>query len=177
MRVSETSDDGQWGWTPGRIIATLLLVIVVGFWIWAFSPLAPNTHPDELDERAFADGARPFCIAAADELDTLPLATEAIDMGDRADQIDTGTAIYRSLLTELARVAPPAGTSDRVLVDAWLEDYSTYLGDRDRHAALLRDGIDQAFVTTAKGSRQITIPIDEFAKGNRIADCVTPQDL
>ncbi len=170
-------EQGTWGWTPGRVLATALLVIVVGFWVWAFSPFAPHTHPDELDDPAWAAAAGPLCENAEQVLDKLPRASDARTLVERADQIDAGTAIYRSLLADLAAIAPAASTEDGVVVREWLADYGTYLDDRDRHSELLRSGIDQPFETTSKARRQITIPVDEFAKGNRIAACVTPQDV
>ena len=171
--------EGTWGWTPGRVVAVALLVMIVAFWIWAFSPLAPNRHPDELDDPAFANAAGPLCAVAVAELDTVTPAFQAETMADRAGHIDAGTQIYRLLLDRLAAVAPndTGAGSDGDVVRRWLADYRVYLDDRDRHAAKLRDGIDEPFTTSIKARRQITLPIDEFAKGNRIADCVTPLDL
>jgi hypothetical protein len=172
-----SDQEGKWGWTPGRIVASVLLLVVAGFWVWAFSPFAPNEHPDELDDPAFAEAARPLCEAASDALDALPKAHLIDTALERADLIDEGTTIYRDLVAQLRETAPDPSTPDGDVVHRWLDDYEIYLSDRDRYAAKFRAGVDEAFEVTVKGEGQITDPIDAFTIGNRIADCATPQDV
>ena len=169
---------GRWGWTPGRIVSAVLLLGVIAFWVWAFSPLAPRGHPDELDDPAFAEAAEIRCAAAVDQVATeVPAANEATSTDNRADQIDASTAIFEEMLVDLAALAPAAGTSDREIVDRWLADWQIYIGDRYRYAERFRDGIDDRFEVTAVDEGQVTDPIDAFALANRMPSCASPQDV
>ena len=174
----DEGEQGRWGWTTGRIVSAVLLLCVIAFWIWAFSPLAPRGHPDELDDPAFAEDAEVRCAAAVDQVATeVPAASEATSTDDRADQIDASTAIFEEMLVDLTAIAPPAGTRDREIVDQWLADWQTYIGDRYRYADRFREGIDDRFEVTAVDEGQVTDPIDAFALANRMPSCASPQDV
>ncbi|MBD29336.1 MAG: hypothetical protein CL453_00015 [Acidimicrobiaceae bacterium] len=175
--MTETLDNGLRKFSIGRVISVLLLLAIALFWIWALSPLAPSGHPDKLDNSSFADEAKILCSLAEDELEEIPFAFEVASPSERADQIDRGTAIYRALISDLLSIAPDENTRDGRLVRLWLADYSVYLDDRDAYAAKFRNGIDEAFTVTKKGSRWVTDPVDEFAKGNKIRECLVPLDV
>jgi len=176
--LSISSDENIYKrWTTGRVISALLLVAIAGFWIWALSPLAPNGHPDKLDNPDFAMSAKALCADASADLGNLPLALMAASPEDRADQIDAGTAIYRDLLSDLLFIAPDEASRDGELVRLWLVDYEIYLSDRDAYAAKFRNGIDEAFTVTKKGKRWVTDPVDEFAKANKMRECLVPLDV
>jgi hypothetical protein len=174
--TSESSDDYK-RWTVGRIVSLLLLVLILGFWIWALSPLAPSGHPDKLDDPTFALEAGPLCTGAVSELAILPLALSSKSPEERAQLIDSGTVIYRNLLKSLAVLAPDEATSDGEIIRLWIDDYEVYLQDRDAYAQNFRNGIDEAFTVSKKGRRWVTEPIDEFAKANDIKECMTPLDV
>ena len=182
-RVNEVTDstrpvsNDSRRFTLGRGISLLLLLIIAIFWIWALSPLAPSGHPDKLDDSDFAIQAKALCTDAEKQLQEIPFALSAASPEERADQIDRGTAIYRDLLANLSDIAPDISTRDGELVRLWLTDYSIYLDDRDRYAEKFRDGIDEAFTVTKKGSRWVTDPVDEFAKANKIRECLVPLDV
>ena len=161
----------------GKVISVVLLLTIALFWIWALSPLAPSGHPDKLDDSSFATEAKILCSLAEKELKEIPFALEAASPDERADQIDQGTAIYRALVLDLSSIAPDENTRDGRLVRLWLADYSVYLDDRDTYAGKFRDGIDEAFTVTKKGSRWVTDPVDEFAKANKIRECLVPLDV
>jgi hypothetical protein len=161
----------------GKVISVVLLLTITLFWIWALSPLAPSGHPDKLDDSSFADEAKVLCGIAEEKLEEIPYAFSVKSPDERADQIDQGTAIYRNLLSELLLIAPEENTRDGRLVRLWIADYALYLDDRDNYAEQFRDGIDEAFTVTKKGSRWVTDPVDEFAKGNKIRECLVPLDV
>ena len=161
----------------GKIIPIVLLLTIALFWIWALSPLAPSGHPDKLDDSSFAAEAKILCGLAEEELKDIPFAFSASSPSERADQIDQGTAIYRALVADLLSIAPDQGTRDGRLVRLWLADYLVYLDDRDTYAMKFRNGIDEAFTVTKKGSRWVTDPVDEFAKANKIRECLVPLDV
>ncbi len=177
LRSPEPDEDGSWGWTPGRIASVLLLVAIVGFWMWAFSPLAPRGHPDELDNSAFTVQAEARCTIANDGLAAIPGAREAVDLEDRADQIEASTAVLHELIADLRDSSASLNASDGELVAFWLTDWDTYLADRERHTARLRAGEDPPFEVTAKNNDPVTAPIDLFATINRMPACVSPGDV
>ena len=74
-------------------------------------------------------------------------------------------------------IAPDQSTRDGRLVRLWLADYLVYLDDRDTYAMKFRNGIDEAFTVTKKGSRWVTDSVDEFAKANKIRECLVPLDV
>lgn len=171
-------DDGRWGWTPGRVISSLLLLGIIAFWVWAFSPWAPSGHPDTLDDERFGELAEARCAEALELHEaTIPLAVEAADGLERADQIDAGTAIFTAMIDDVEALAPPTGTRDGDLVARWLADWRTYLADRDAYAADFRAGIDDAFGVTSRDGDQITAPIDLFADINDMESCASPTDV
>lgn len=174
----EPEDDGKWGWTPGRVFGVAAVLAMFGFWIWAFSPLAPRGHPDELDDPAFATFAEARCAEALDRVaGEVPLASVATSQLERADQIEAATDIFSIMLADLTAGAPEAGTADGDLIQLWLRDWGIYVEDRYAYAADFRAGIDGAFTVTTAGRGQITDPIDSFAGANRMISCAAPQDV
>tara|TARA_B100000953_G_scaffold227660_1_gene189236 strand:- start:36 stop:569 length:534 start_codon:yes stop_codon:yes gene_type:complete len=164
-------------WTPWRVASLILLLVIIAFWIWALSPLAPQGHPDKLDDSTFALAAKPFCVETENDLKDLPLALTSRTPEERAQLIDLGTAIYRDLLQSLAGIVPDPNTNDGRIVKLWIDDYKVYLNDRDLYADKFRAGIDEAFTVSKKGNRWVTEPIDEFAKANDLKECMTPLDV
>lgn len=177
INATETLDNNFRRFTVGKAVSVVLLLTIALFWIWALSPLAPSGHPDKLDDPSFANEAKILCGAAEKELEKIPFAFSVKSPDERADQIDQGTAIYRNLLSELLLIAPNENTRDGRLVRLWIADYGLYLDDRDNYAEKFRDGIDEAFTVTKKGSRWVTDPVDEFAKANKIRECLVPLDV
>lgn len=169
---------GTWGWTPGRVLASLLVLAMVLWWVWAFSPLAPRGHPDALEDRAFAIRAEVVCAEALDDVaDQVDPAFEAADQSERADQIREATDIFTLMVAELAGFAPDPTTRDGSLVDQWLIDWGIYLEDRYAYADDFSAGIDAAFSVTVVGGGQVTDRIDSFANANGMTSCISPTDV
>ena len=164
-------------WTVWRVVSLLLLLSIVTFWVWALSPLAPQGHPDKLEDPTFAKAAKTFCINAENSIEDLPLALTSETPDERAELIDEGTEIYRDLLEALLAIAPDSGTNDGKIVQLWIKDYEIYLNDRDVYAEKFRTGIDEDFTVSKKGNRWVTEPIDEFAKANDLKECMIPLDV
>ena len=150
---------------------------MAGFWIWAFSPLAPSGHPDELDDVVFGDDAQDICERAVNRVDDLPGAVEATGPEDRAGQIRASTLVFEEMVTELRGEADAVVGSDVDLVDAWLTDWETYLGDRRAYADTLAGGSDPPFTVSARDGEGVTSYIDIFAEVNAMPDCATPGDV
>lgn len=178
LKSPEPVDDGRWGWSLGRVVAAALVVAMFLFWIWAFSPLAPRGHPDELDEPTFSIFAESRCAAALQDIaDNVAPAFDAQNLDDRAQQITASTDILAEMVADLARQAPDTATRDGSLVQLWLTDWDIYLGDRYAYADVFRAGRDEPFSVTAINRDQVTAPIDSFANANGMISCASPTDV
>jgi hypothetical protein len=166
--------------TRGQTIARVAVItIVLGsalLWIYALTR-SPGRPFGELDDPAIAQTAEPICAAAATEIAALPPAFEAENSVERAEAVNTATAILATMLTELEPLTPPADTRDGAMYAEWLGDWSIYLGNREDYAERLRDDPDARFFVAEKDARQITEPIDRFAKINLMASCATPREV
>ena len=172
------TDQGEWGWSVGRVVAASLVVAMLLFWVWAFSPLAPRGHPDELGDATFPRFAETRCAQALETMsDRVAPAFEAADLYDRANQITISTNILVGMVADLADRAPDPATRDGRLVRLWLADWDIYLGDRYAYADDFRAGRDAPFSVTAVNRDQVTGPIDSFANANGMASCVSPTDV
>lgn len=173
----EPDDGGSWGLSPGRIASLVLVGCIIAFWIWAFSPLAPRGHPDELDDSAFSELAEVQCAASLLDLNAVPGARNAADLADRAQQIEQTSAILSIMVADLAEQVPAGPSRDADLVERWLRDWDIYIGDRLRYANQFSQGIDTAFEVTAIDGDQVTSALDLFATINRMPSCIAPGDV
>lgn len=175
---SDSPPEGAAGWSVGRVLSGGAVLVMIGFWVWAFSPLAPRGNADELDDPAFSEFAEVRCSAAVEAVRTqVPPAAEAADAQDRGEQIQASTDIFAVMLEDLAANAPDSTSRDGELVSRWLNDWGIYLQDRYDYAADFRSGLDQAFAVTAVNRDQVTGPLDFFATINRMPSCASPQDV
>jgi hypothetical protein len=106
----------------------------------------------------------------------VPGAREADTPQERAEQITTSTVILQQMVDDLGVDAPTSGR-DGEMVEEWLGDWETYLGDRLRHAERLAAGDDVQFQLTAKEGDQVTEAVDGFATANDMESCSTPLDV
>lgn len=163
--------------TPGRVAATVVVVALVAMWVYAFSGMAAKDPPDLLDEPTFSVAAEPICAAAVDRLDALPPALEARTPEERATTVARANAILTTMLDDLRAVAPDGQDRDSRITALWLDDWETHLADRAAYVEDLQAGSEAPPVFTARGGRSITATIDNFAKVNDMASCVTPLDI
>lgn len=165
----------EW-WTVRRVAAVVLAVVIFGFWTWLIF-LAPEQEPrDRLDDPAFAEEAEGVCAAAQAEVADIAPAYTAEVPEDRAVLVDEGTVALRAMVADLRTFAPEDGR-DGDMVQEWLDDWGTYLGDRDAWSAQLAAGEDVQFTLTPKGGDQITEALDGFAEANDMDACSTPLDV
>lgn len=186
MRGAEDSETGGRGgnprWLPksraGATVAIVALLVMAGFWIWAFSPLAPSGHPDILNDVVFTHNAEDICIRTVAAVDRLPGAAEATGPEDRATQLVASTLLFEEMVAELRTEADDVVVgADVDLVDAWLADWETYLDDRRAYADTLAGGSDPPFTVTARDGEGVTSYIDIFAEVNAMPSCATPGDV
>ena len=104
--------------------------------------------------------------------DRLPQARNAVDMADRADQIEASTAVLAAMTADLAASAPDG--DDGELVGLWLGSWEVYLGDRLAHADALRAGEDRQFRVSVERGEGVDALLDAFADRNRMPSCGDP---
>jgi hypothetical protein len=133
--------------------------------------------PDRLEDRTFALEGQAACSARLDLIAALPSASEAADAAERSRTLTTANGHLADMLDDLddlVDVVP--GGEDREIVQEWLEDWRTYLGDREDFAAALLEDEDARLLVSAKGGDQITKYLDQFAEDNDMPACSTPAD-
>jgi hypothetical protein len=162
-----------------------MVVLLGGFWIWAFSPWAPDDNPDRLADREFAQSAEARCAATLDRIDAIPSAREADTPADRADQVEAGTLEVEALVADLGELATQVeNPAERELIADWLVDWDHYIADRWNHVDTLRDADattpdrDLAFVLNPGPDGAVyTERLDGFARVNTMDSCVIPGDV
>ena len=161
----------------GSAIGIAVLVLFAAFWIGATVWFFGDENPDRLEDREWVTDAEARCAEARDDLDRLPQARDAVDIADRADQIEASTAVLAEMTADLATSAPDGG--DGELVALWLGSWEVYLGDRLAHADALRAGEDRQFRVTVDPERGdgVDALLDTFADRNRMPSCGDPLDI
>lgn len=161
------------GLTIGIAAIVLFAVFWIGATIWFFG----NENPDRLDDREWVADAEVRCAETRDELDRLPQARDAMDLPDRADQIEASTALLAEMTADLAASAPTGDDGD--LVALWLGSWEVYLDDRLVHADALRAGEDRQFRVSVDSERGdgVDALLDAFADRNRMPSCGDPLDI
>ncbi len=154
------------------------VVVLSGlFWIGATIWFYGDENPDRLQDRAWVVAAEQRCSQARVALERLPQARDAVSLADRANQIDTASAVLAEMVADLAASAPTG--ADGELIQLWLQSWSTYLGNRQAHANALREGEDRQFRVTADPQRGdgVDALLDAFADRNRMPSCGDPLDI
>ncbi|HEX9995310.1 MAG TPA: hypothetical protein VGB14_20480 [Acidimicrobiales bacterium] len=164
-------------WTAGRVAAAVVIAALVAMWAYAFSGAASHESPLRVADRRWADGAAEACAPMVAAIDALPPANTARTPQERAEVLRRANAEVAATIDRLAAVPPPADAEDARMVERWLADWRTYLGDRDAYADLLAAGRDERFTLTAVNGDAITEQMDDFALYNDLPDCETPGDV
>jgi hypothetical protein len=165
-------------WSVGKVLAILVVVAIAGFWVYAFSPLAPDTKADGLADRSFVDRANERCKASMAQLNALPRAMDASTPVERAVVVDQANQIVATMVQGLRDDAASASGRDRELLDQWFDDWDTYVANRERFADELRaNDASAAFTVPARNGGQITETMDGFSRTNRIIECLVPLDV
>jgi hypothetical protein len=177
--VNEPSADAPPGRriTPTRVLVGIVVVTSFALWAYAFSGLARRDAPDTLNDPSFAAAAEPICAAAIADIDALPAAmTFEGDPLGRADNLDQATDRLEAMVRSLEPLT--TGTDrDRQIIDAWLSDWDTYLGDRRGFAEAIRVDPDEPFQLTGRQGKAITAPMNRMATVNDMPSCAPPGDV
>jgi hypothetical protein len=150
---------------------------MVGLWAYLFVFADPNV-PDELDDPAYGEAAQDVCAEARGQIDALPPAQAATSPQDRAETVAEANQILLVMLDDLSALAPTEG-HDAALVERWLDDWATYVADRQEYVEALQAGEDAELLVTPQeeGGGQVTETIDHFAQINGMVDCQVPLDV
>jgi hypothetical protein len=169
-----------------RPIHVFYLVVVVGIlamWAYVLGPWASDTAPDALDDTTVGPKAEAICQQADAQLAALPKPFDTPDPSARADVVAKGNAALAAMIDQLAAVpwAPvtdqASSDRDHRIYNEWLDDWRTYLGNRNDYVNRLRVDRDARIYVTQKGAKQITDPIDGFARVSGMPSCATPGDI
>lgn len=163
----------------GLVVAVLALSGLVGAWVYVLFIYDPGLMIDELGDRTFPTAAEEICSATASQLAELPPANLATGPEDRADTVDVSNRLLADMVDRLRPLTPDGPPEVRAGVSEWLDDWVTYIGDRQQYADGLRVDEDTRFLESTKGApnRGITRAINGFAEVNRMESCTTPGDL
>jgi hypothetical protein len=160
-----------------RVLAVVVAVGIAGLWAYALWGPVQRTPQGRLDTATFPGVAEPICAEALAAIDALPPAYESRDAAVRADVVDDANDALAVMLDRLEAVAPPTTDDDGRMIDEWLGDWRTFLGDRERYVEALAADPAARLLVSEKDRRQVTEPIDYFATVNDMPACATPGDL
>ena len=173
----DLDDAPRRGWSVGRVASLLVVVGLVVFWVWAFSPWAPHEKANALRDTALVGRIDATCADAKRELAQIPYSFEAKTAADRADQVDRGSDILTTMVTRI-RGEQVTDARDQTLLTAWLADWDTYVADRRDYTGRLRVDERAQFTVTVRYHSQITIGMDNFATVmNKLGNCKVPTDV
>jgi hypothetical protein len=150
---------------------------VVGMWIYAFFIYDPGLKVDELADRTFPAAAERICAASRSDVGALPPANVSRTAAERADVIDSANDRLRAMIAELRTAVPADEGRVTTGINEWLDDWSTYVEDRQAYADGLRVDPQTRFTETVKANRQVSRAVDGFAEVNRMESCSTPGDV
>jgi hypothetical protein len=164
--------------TLGRVLAITVVIAIVAFWAYAFSPLAPDQKADGLQDDALVANANAHCRAANEQIDALPRAMDSPTPAQRSDVVVQANGYVAEMVDNLRSDAANATGRDRELLDQWFADWDTYLERREVYAQELRTSDEGAvFTVPARNGGQITETMDGFARTNDLYDCLVPLDV
>jgi hypothetical protein len=161
-----------------RIGLGLVCLVMVLMWAGIFLGFFDKTAPGTMSDHAFSEAAQPICAATKSRLDALPKAYETTNHVDRADVVARTNTDLRAMIDQLRAIAPTADR-DGHMAQEWLDDWVTYIGNREDYVNRLRADESARFYETPKDgpTQQISKPIDRFAYVNNMDSCDTPGDM
>ncbi len=163
----------------GLVVTTLVVAALVAGWVYVLFIYDPGLMIDELGDRSFPTAAEEICAATRAQLDELPPANLATGPEDRANTVEVSNGLLVQMVGELRPLTPDGPANERAGVQEWLDDWVTYIGDRQQYVVNLRSDENARFLESTKGApnRGITRAINGFAQVNRMESCETPGDL
>jgi hypothetical protein len=161
-----------------RVLVVTVIVVLLGFWVWIFSGGPRADHKDEVGDRAFVERTHRRCQIMRAELTLLPAATESETAEERADVVDSATAIVARMVDEIEADLPD-DEEDLEVLEQWIADWRVYVGDRQSYADRLRadEGAQFEVTENERVFRGVDDTIRNFADVNDMPDCAVPGDV
>jgi hypothetical protein len=176
--VVDDAEPMSFGRRAGRLLALAVAIGIAALWAYTLWGPTKKDPPGLLADRASATQFESICTETAGQIGALPPAYATREAGARAEVIEEANGYLDTMISRLRQVAPAADQgNDGRMIQEWLGDWQTYLGDRQNYVAALADNPQARFLVSEKDKRQITEPIDFFAKYNEMENCMTPGDL
>lgn len=162
----------------GRTLLTVVVLIIVVFWVWVFSGAPAKKNPDYLHDRAFAHRTAATCAITRRAINKLTPAGDSKTATERSQVVDQATDDLSKMVTTIA-ADKPSDVSDTVIVNAWLGDWVHYLGNRRDYSNRLRKDDHARFLVDQKpkANDSYDTVIKNFADINDIPDCGPTLDV
>lgn len=152
------------------------IAAVSGIWIFAFF-FSDRGFPGKIEDSAAVAQADSACDRAQTFIEALPRAASAPSPEVRAETLSLANAELRRLVRDLREIRL-ASADDQAKWDRWLDDWDTYIDNRESHTERLRSGEDARFQVAVDDEEQIiTAKMDTFAVRNGMRSCATPLDV
>lgn len=160
-------------------ITLAAVVLLIGGWVYLLFFYDPGLMIDELADRKFPTQGEQVCAAAVAQLDQLPTANLAPDANDRADTVARSNVILHTMVDQMRPLVPTGPPKVTKGVTEWLDDWNTYIFNREEYVSNLRKDPEARFLESTKrtSTKGITRAINGFAEVNEMSSCVTPADL
>lgn len=173
------------GWLYFTLSAIAILVVA---WLYVLFFYRPALLIDEIADKKFPHQAEKICAASRVALDELPFPNLAKSAAERADNLAESNLILRVMIADLREIAPDAPKRDLTedakrtdpeAIQEWLDDWGTYISDREQYVDSLRKDPRARFLESPKGDgpKGITRAIDGYAQVNEMNSCTTLQDV
>ena len=178
---------GVAGATIGRIVAVVVIIGMVVYWIAIFAGVFDKQNPDYLNNRTYANSLQTQCKGLLTDLATLPNAADITSPSQRADVLDQANVMVGQFIRDVQAKAPTTG-DEAITMKGWIADWKTYLKDRQDYAKRLHVDpkaqllLDPTNIGKDQGTgKQPPAAVDEsiltFAQVNGILECATPGDV
>jgi hypothetical protein len=168
---------------PRRSVAFAItmaaVTVLIGAWVYVLFFYDPGLMIDELADKTFPTQAEEVCAATVEQLSTLPMAQLATSADDRAETVAQSNVLLRDMVEQLRPLVPTSPPQVASGVDEWLDDWETYVGNREQYVENLTSDPEARFLESTKGTstKGITRAINGFAEVNEMVSCTTPADL
>lgn len=176
--AADDAEPMSMGRRAGRFLAIVVAVSIAALWAYTLWGPTKKDPPGLLADKTYATQFQSICTDAAGQIGALPPAYATREAGARAEVVAEANGYLDTMLVRLRQIAPAADSgNDGRMIQEWLGDWETYLGDRQKYVVALEDDPKARLLVSEKDKRQITEPIDFFAKYNEMENCMTPGDL
>jgi hypothetical protein len=161
--------------TLGRTVGTVIVALLAVMWLYLFIFGNDYHGAGWLTDRTFPPKAEKICNRTEDYISRLPAASQSTSATARADTIDLANDRLRQMQGDLRAEVP--AISQAKYINEWLDDWTTFIHDRQSYADHLRQNPKAEFLVTPKDGTQLSESLDNFADVNNMMGCETPHDV